>query len=189
MGSSGQDLIGDLTMFLQLSMAKPCQDFSALFVTLLNSYQCVEKSSRSDCPICYEDIYTSRIPSHVPPIGDLLHSTCFSNLLESGGYACPICNRSMVDMRRAWRMLDNEISRTPMPEEYNNFYVKIICRDCNKESKVRFHVVGLKCAECGSYNTSREGEEGIPVAAVQLAQAAQGQGDEEWETEDEEDTF
>ncbi|XP_068758003.1 RING finger and CHY zinc finger domain-containing protein 1-like [Montipora capricornis] len=151
----------------------------------LTALECVEKSSRSDCPICYEDIHTSRIPSHVPPCGHLLHSTCFSNLLESGGYTCPICNRSMVDMRRAWRMLDNEISRTPMPEEYNNFYVKILCRDCNKESKVRFHVVGLKCAECGSYNTSREGEEGIPVAAVQLAQAAQGQGDEEWETEDE----
>ena len=31
----------------------------------------------------------------------------------------------MVDMTRAWRMLDNEISRTPMPEEYNNFYVKV----------------------------------------------------------------
>ena len=31
----------------------------------------------------------------------------------------------MVDMTRAWRMLDYEISRTPMPEEYNNFYVKV----------------------------------------------------------------
>ena len=30
----------------------------------------------------------------------------------------------MVDMTRAWRMLDNEISMTPMPEEYN-FYVKV----------------------------------------------------------------
>ena len=31
----------------------------------------------------------------------------------------------MVDMTRAWQMLDYEISRTPMPEEYNNFYVKV----------------------------------------------------------------
>ena len=31
----------------------------------------------------------------------------------------------MVDMTRAWRMLDNEISMTPMPEKYNNFYVKV----------------------------------------------------------------
>ena len=42
------------------------------------------------------------------------------------GYACPIWNRSMVDMTRAWRMLDNEISMIPMPEEYNNFYVKVL---------------------------------------------------------------
>ena len=31
----------------------------------------------------------------------------------------------MVDMTRASRMLDNEISMTPMPEEYSNFYVKV----------------------------------------------------------------
>ena len=42
--------------------------------------------------------------------------------------------------------------------------------------------------ECGSYNTSREGEEGAPVAAVPLPQAAHApQDDEEWETEDEEE--
>ena len=31
----------------------------------------------------------------------------------------------MVDMTRAWRILDNEISMTPVPEEYSNFYVKV----------------------------------------------------------------
>ena len=31
----------------------------------------------------------------------------------------------MVYMTRAWRMLDNEISMTQMPEEYSNFYVKV----------------------------------------------------------------
>ena len=42
--------------------------------------------------------------------------------------------------------------------------------------------------ECGSYNTSREGEEGVPVAAVSLPQAAHvPQDEEEWETEDEEE--
>ena len=42
--------------------------------------------------------------------------------------------------------------------------------------------------ECGSYNTSREGEEGVPVAAVPLAQAAHARQDEdEWETVDEEE--
>ena len=32
-----------------------------------------------------------------------------------------------------------------------------------QKSKVKFHVLGLKCIECGSYNTIREGEEGVPV--------------------------
>ena len=42
--------------------------------------------------------------------------------------------------------------------------------------------------ECGSYNTSREEEERIPLAAVPLPQAAHApQDDEEWETEDEEE--
>ena len=45
--------------------------------------------------------------------------------LPCRGYACPICNRSMVHMTRAWRLLDNEISRTLMPEECNNFNVKV----------------------------------------------------------------
>ena len=54
-----------------------------------------------------------------------------------------------------------------------------------QERRVRFHIVGLKCKECSSYNTSREGEEGVPVAAAPLPMAAQApQDDEERETED-----
>ena len=57
---------------------------------------------------------------------------------------------------------------------------------CQCPSRVPFQVVGLKCMECGSYNTSREGEEGVPVAALPLPQASHApQDDEEWETEDE----
>ena len=41
------------------------------------------------------------------------------------GYACPICNRSMVGITRAWRMLYNALALTQMPEECNNFYVKV----------------------------------------------------------------
>ena len=31
----------------------------------------------------------------------------------------------MVDMSRAWRMLDNEIAHTPMPAEYNDLNVVV----------------------------------------------------------------
>ena len=60
-----------------------------------------------------------------------------------------------------------------------------------QESKVKFHVVGLKCAECGSYNTSREGEEGVPVMPPPIPVAAvateAAEGEDEWETEEEEE--
>lgn len=159
-----------------------------LGIQLRDSHKCVEKSSRSACPICYEDIHTSRIPSHVPACGHLIHSTCFAKLLESGGYACPICNKSMIDMSRMWRQLDQEILRTPMPADYNNFNVTILCRDCHKESKVRFHILGLKCMECGSYNTSKEGEEGIPMVLRPQTDVPQpDEGGDGWETEEEEE--
>ena len=41
-----------------------------------------------------------------------------------------------------------------------------MCRDCHTETKTIFHVVGLKCLQCGAYNTVRCGNEEIPVDAV-----------------------
>ncbi|CRK99585.1 CLUMA_CG012897, isoform A [Clunio marinus] len=120
-------------------------------------HRCVENVSRSNCAVCLEDIHHSRIPCHIPSCGHLLHRTCFEQLLVSGYYACPTCQQSMLDMKQLWNYLDNEISVTPMPNEYENFFVDILCKDCHEESTVKFHVVGLKCqnAECGGYNTTR----------------------------------
>lgn len=84
----------------------------------------------------------------------------------------------MLDMKQLWNYLDNEIQVTPMPKEYEDFFVDILCKDCHevsstlwnsswnqnlidfvkfKESSVKFHVVGLKCqnSSCGGYNTTR----------------------------------
>merc|ERR1719341_2631194 len=43
-----------------------------------------------------------------------------------------------------------------MPEEYLDPYAAIQCRDCFKPSLSRFHILGMKCIECGSYNTVRD---------------------------------
>jgi RING finger/CHY zinc finger protein 1 len=63
----------------------------------------------------------------------------------------------MLDMKQLWQYLDNEVNITPMPKEYDNFFVDILCKDCHQESSLKFHVVGLKCQnrECGGYNTTR----------------------------------
>ena len=47
----------------------------------------------------------------------------------------------MLPMDRAWEMCDQEIEGTPMPEEYRNFYVQILCKDCHKVSFSRANEV------------------------------------------------
>lgn len=92
----------------------------------------MENVSRANCPVCLEDIHTSRIPCHIPVCGHLLHRTCFEQLLQAGHYACPICQTSIMDMTQLWKYLDNEVAHTPMPEEYKNYMAEILCKDCHK---------------------------------------------------------
>jgi len=118
-------------------------------------HKCIEQATRANCPICMEDLHSSRIACHIPDCGHYLHKDCYGDMLKTGNYTCPVCNQSMVDMANVWEKMDEEIASTPMPDEYKNYYVYILCRDCHKESELVFHVIGLKCKECGSYNTCR----------------------------------
>jgi len=122
---------------------------------LQGAHKCVEKVSRSNCPVCQEDIHTSRIPSQIPPCNHLIHKTCFDEMLTNGHYACPVCGVSMMDMTDVWKIYDREIVETPMPNEYLDMCAAIQCRDCSKPSLSLFHILGMKCGECGSYNTVR----------------------------------
>ena len=42
-----------------------------------------------------------------------------------------------------------------MPEEYKDTMMIVMCNDCHKYSKVKFHIMGGKCDSCKSYNTTR----------------------------------
>lgn len=69
--------------------------------------------------------------------------------------SCPICMKSYGNMDTYWQRLDADIAVTPMPQDYANWRVDILCNDCNQPSKVQFHILGLKCSHCRSYNTRR----------------------------------
>jgi hypothetical protein len=73
-------------------------------------------------------------------------------MLRNGLFACPVCGLSMQDMD--WAALDREVAQTPMPREYARLHRHILCKDCNSPSTALFHIVGMKCAGCGSYNTA-----------------------------------
>ncbi|XP_038129566.1 RING finger and CHY zinc finger domain-containing protein 1 [Cyprinodon tularosa] len=124
---------------------------------LRGNHKCVENVSRQNCPVCMEDIHTSRIGAHVLPCGHLLHKTCFDDMIRTGAYRCPLCMHSAWNMEEHWELIDKEIAQTPMPTEYQGATVKVICNDCQTHCTVAFHVLGMKCAECGSYNTAQDG--------------------------------
>ncbi|KAB5528218.1 hypothetical protein PHYPO_G00137820 [Pangasianodon hypophthalmus] len=123
---------------------------------LLGKHKCLENVSRQDCPVCMEDIHTSRIGAHVMPCGHLLHKTCFELMCRNGEYRCPLCMRSALNMEEYWEERDVEIAQSPMPPEFNSRKVKILCNDCQNRCTVDFHILGMKCSSCGSYNTSQD---------------------------------
>ncbi|XP_043917050.1 RING finger and CHY zinc finger domain-containing protein 1 isoform X2 [Protopterus annectens] len=128
-----------------------------LALDLQGKHKCVENVSRQNCPVCMEDMHTSRVSAQVLPCGHLLHSTCYSDMLKRGSYRCPVCMQSAVDMTQCWQNLDEEVSQTPMPTEYQNMTVMVLCNDCHVRGAVPFHVLWMKCPGCGSYNTVQDG--------------------------------
>ncbi len=78
-----------------------------------------------------------------------------------------------MDMAPYWQHLDAEIAVTPMPQDYANWRVDILCNDCNKPSRVQFHILALKCSHCRSYNTRRiKLEENQAVLDAHLTETA-----------------
>ncbi|XP_045130411.1 RING finger and CHY zinc finger domain-containing protein 1-like isoform X2 [Portunus trituberculatus] len=62
------------------------------------SHKCIAKMGKGNCPVCLEDIHTSRNVSHIPPCSHLIHRPCFDDLISAGFYACPVCGASMFKM-------------------------------------------------------------------------------------------
>jgi RING finger/CHY zinc finger protein 1 len=127
---------------------------ACLAVATRGAHRCIGDALRGRCPVCQDDMFASRIPSAPLPCGHMMHRPCIDALLQGGQWRCPQCNRAAVDMRGAWARLDAEVAATPLPAELASKRVVALCSDCNTETVVPFHVVGLKCGGCGSYNTA-----------------------------------
>jgi hypothetical protein len=65
-------------------------------------------------------------------------------------------------MDRHWKHLDQEVKAWPMPRRYKHFLVEVLCNDCHEVSKVKYHIIGMKCGKCPSFNTRRTGQETPP---------------------------
>jgi len=110
-----------------------------------------------------EDLRSSRKAIFWLKCDHPIHVECFQQLQKTT-VKCPICSKSFYNKEELLNMnsiIDSEIINSPMPDEYADKEVQILCNDCCEESTVKFHIFGHKCLVekegniCGSYNTRR----------------------------------
>jgi len=118
-----------------------------------NNHVCITQRLQGNCPICHESMFESTEPLRGLKCGHVMHLSCFNLYMRSQTYTCPLCKKSVDDMKEYFSQLDAAIRMQPMPPAYANVTSKIHCQDCGKLGEVNYHFVGCKCTFCGSYNT------------------------------------
>jgi hypothetical protein len=84
------------------------------------------------------------------------HAALFSLCIRLGARPLLLGKKSLGDYSHYWSVLDREIERLEVPEEYAGWLADAQCNDCGQTThNIPFNLVALKCGHCGSYNTSR----------------------------------
>jgi RING finger/CHY zinc finger protein 1 len=107
-----------------------------------------------ECPVCCENLFDALINALQLKCGHWMHVKCYEEFIKHT-YKCPLCSKSIGTMDQMTQYIDHMIETTPMPDEYKDKKVDILCNECNVKSEVIFHFYGLKCPECLTYNTKQ----------------------------------
>jgi len=122
---------------------------------LFNDHNCKVGKYMSNCPVCQEDLFSSRSASHEMPCGHAIHWHCFREL-TSFDSRCPVCKKTAESHERmapTWSAMAMGIALQPVPPELARV-VTISCTDCEvREANRRWHFLGVQCRHCTSFNT------------------------------------
>lgn len=122
-----------------------------------DDHHCIPQKLQGSCPICHESMFQSTDPLRGLKCGHVMHLACFTEYRRGHAYTCPLCMRSMEDMKDYFSLLDTAVRMQPMPTAYLSTMSNIYCQDCTKTGQVQYHFVGQKCSHCDSYNTRELG--------------------------------
>jgi len=122
---------------------------------LFTDHNCKVGKYMSNCPVCQEDLFSSRSASHEMPCGHAIHWHCFCDL-TSFDSRCPICKKTAESherMQPTWNAMAMAIALQPVPPELSKV-VTILCSDCEARDENRsWHFFGVQCRSCSSFNT------------------------------------
>jgi len=134
---------------------KHCHECCMCVNNTNEDHTCRKDKYKNSCPVCREDMFTSRSSAQDLPCGHIIHSHCFRRLAEFD-YRCPICKKTITsreNMARVWEERARDIEMQPMPEDLAR-KVNIYCSDCERKSEdLKWHFLGVQCAHCNSFNT------------------------------------
>ena len=133
-----------------------CQDCGmCIDKQLFAGHNCKVGKYMSNCPVCQEDLFSSRDASHELPCGHAIHWHCFREL-ASHDSRCPMCKKTAETherMKPTWDAMAMGIALQPVPPELCKV-VTIKCNDCEKVAHNRsWHFLGVQCQGCESFNT------------------------------------
>ena len=87
-------------------------------ITVFDTHQCFKDNYKNNCPICREDMFSSRQSPQDLPCGHAIHAHGFRKL-AGFDYRCPICKKAVVSqhsMAAAWEAnRARDIAEHPMP--------------------------------------------------------------------------
>lgn len=136
-----------------------CDDCGMCIDALLfEDHNCKSGKYMSNCPVCQEDLFSSRMASHEMPCGHAIHWHCFREL-TSHDTRCPVCKKTAEthdQMEQTWNAMAMGIALQPVPPDMARV-VDLLCNDCEaKSSNQRWHFLGVQCSACTSFNTTVE---------------------------------
>lgn len=114
-------------------------------------------NSLQNCPLCFDDLFDSTKEITKLRCGHTIHVECLNEILKEGSFnslKCPLCSKFIIDGKSIFHNMDREIEEIKMPDELN-ININVICNECNIKSESKFHIIGNKCHNCGSYNTKQ----------------------------------
>jgi RING finger/CHY zinc finger protein 1 len=135
-----------------------CNECNMCLSNSVKQHKHTERAFETNCPVCSEWLLTSTNNGFQPkPCFHPIHSKCYKELGKHGKFSCPICSKTYSEFKPLlapfWEELRQMKAESPMPDDYKDWRVEVLCNDCEKYSESPFHWVGTECSHCKGWNT------------------------------------
>lgn len=82
----------------------------------LHLHKCINYKE-SNCVVCNKSVYNSASIVKNLDCKHTIHKECYNEMYSRENYKCPLCKKSMWDMKSTWENIRTNIKFTPLPKD------------------------------------------------------------------------